>query len=445
MKIGFTRSDFPAGFLFGAATAAYQIEGTSFGNCGPSHWDSFAATPGNVVGGDDGAVACEHYLRFAEDLDLLSTNDFDAYRFSVSWPRIMPEGRGAVNVQGLDFYDRLVDAMLERGLKPYLTLYHWDLPSALADVGGWRNRDVASWFADFARVVMQRVGDRIAATATLNEPWCIAWLSHFLGIHAPGLRDIRAAARAMHHVLLAHGTALEAMRADGHRNLGIVLNLQYAEPGAVGDAHAKAALLEDGIFNRWFLDGLFHGTYPDDVLAGLEPHLPTGWEKDMATISRPMDWLGINYYTRRRVLNDPNALWPHQADAPPVLPVTDMGWEVYPDGLYSFLIRVHRDFSKGLPIFVTENGMANADVMENGSVWDPQRIEFLNLHFDAVRRAIRDGVPVGGYFVWSLLDNYEWALGYSKRFGMVYVDYETQKRTPKASFNALAAAIRRSR
>ncbi len=443
MSIDFKRSDFPANFEFGAATAAYQIEGTSFGGCGSSHWDTFAATPGNVVGGDDGSIACDHYHRYAEDLALLGDNGFDSYRFSTSWPRILPEGRGQVNADGLDFYDRLVDETLARGLKPYLTLYHWDLPSPLADLGGWRNRDVASWFTDFARIVMARIGDRVATTATINEPWCVSWLSHFIGVHAPGMRDIRAAARAMHHVLLAHGTAIEAMQADGFDKLGIVLNLQYAQAADEGAEHERAARLDDGIYNRWFLDGLFKGSYPADVLDGLGPHLPLHWQDDMALISKPVDWLGINYYTRRRLLHDAQAQWPHQRDAAPTLPVTDMGWEIYPEGLHKLLTRVHREYTKGTPIFITENGMANGDVIENGAVYDPQRIDFLNGHFASVRQAIADGVPVNGYFVWSLLDNYEWAFGYSKRFGMVYVDYETQKRTPKASFNQLAAAIRR--
>ena len=443
MTLTFKRSDFPDTFEFGAATAAYQIEGTSFGGCGSSHWDTFAATPGNVVGGDDGSIACDHYHRYAEDLDLLGKNNFDSYRFSTSWPRILPEGRGQVNAEGLDFYDRLVDAILARGLRPYLTLYHWDLPSPLADLGGWHNRDVASWFADFARIVMARIGDRVAATATLNEPWCVAWLSHFLGHHAPGMRDIRAAARAMHHVLLAHGTALEAMRADGFGNLGIVLNLQYAEAAAEGAEHERAALLEDGIYNRWFLEGVFKGSYPDDVLEGLGSHMPARWQDDMALISKPVDWLGINYYTRRRLLHDDTAQWPHQRDVAATLPVTDMGWEVFPDGLHKLLTRVHRDYTKGKPIFITENGMANAD----GSRTDRSTIRSASTSSTGISRrccrAIAEGVPVGGYFVWSLLDNYEWAFGYSKRFGMVYVDYETQKRTPKASFNQLAAAIRR--
>lgn len=439
----FKRADFPADFLFGAATAAYQIEGTSFGGCGQSHWDTFAVTPGNIVDGSDGSVACDHYHRYEEDLDLLNYGNLDAYRFSVSWPRILPDGRGAVNEQGLDFYDRLIDATLERGLKPNMTLYHWDLPSALADLGGWRNRDIANWYTDYARLVMKRLGDRVTATATFNEMWCIAWLSHFLGYHAPGLRDIRAAARAMHHVLFAHGVALEALRADGHKNLGTVLNLQYADPASNSAEDIAAAGREDAIYNRWFLEAIFKGAYPTEALEGLGPYMPPGWEPDMARISKPMDWLGINYYTRGRVEHDAGSHWPHTKMAAATLPVTDMGWEVFPQGLYELLTRVERDYAKGLPIYITENGMANADVVENGSVYDPQRIDFLDLHFDAARRAIADGVNLKGYFVWSLLDNYEWAFGYTKRFGMVHVDYATQKRTPKASFEWLKAAIKR--
>lgn len=439
----FKRSDFPDNFTFGAATAAYQIEGSSFGGCGRSHWDDFANTPGNISDNSDGSIACDHYHRYAEDLDLLRDGNFDAYRFSVSWPRIMPEGRGAVNAEGLDFYNRLVDAQLERGLKPFMTLYHWDLPSPLADLGGWRNRDIASWYTDYTRLVMKRLGDRVATTATFNEMWCIAWLSHFLGHHAPGLRDIRAAAHAMHNVLLAHGTALQALRADGAKNLGVVLNLQYDAAASYDPLDLAAAAREDALYNRWFLEGIFTGSYPAEALEGLAAHMPNGWERDMGLIASPMDWLGINYYTRGLYEHDPDALWPHSRQVAARLPTTDMGWEIYPEGLYQLLTRVQRDYTKGLPIFITENGMANADVVENGSVYDPQRTAYVEAHLDAVRRAIAAGVNMQGYFCWSLLDNYEWAFGYSKRFGMVHVDYETQKRTPKASFNAMAAALRR--
>ncbi|WP_369814600.1 family 1 glycosylhydrolase, partial [Gemmobacter sp. LW-1] len=277
------RATFPPGFLFGAATAAYQVEGTRFGGCGPSHWDTFAATPGNVVRAEDGATACDHYHRWPEDLDLAARAHMDAWRFSTNWSRVMPDGM-TVNPEGLDFYDRLVDGMLTRGLKPFLTLYHWDLPAALADLGGWRNRDTCARFADFAEIVTRRIGDRIAATATINEPWCVAWLSHFLGAHAPGLRDIRAAARAMHHILLAHGMAMERLHGLGQRDLGIVLNFDRAVPASDAPADLAAAARQDAIFNRWFIEAITKGAYPAEALEGLAPHLPQGWQNDMAVI-----------------------------------------------------------------------------------------------------------------------------------------------------------------
>ncbi|MEO0911720.1 MAG: family 1 glycosylhydrolase, partial [Pseudomonadota bacterium] len=264
----FARSEFPEGFVFGAATSAYQIEGHVFGGAGFTHWDSFATGAGNVVNGENGAVACDHYHRWEEDLDLMAAAGLDAYRFSTSWARVLPEGRGAVNAEGLDFYDRLVDGLLTRGIAPYATLYHWELPAALADLGGWRNRDIAGWFADFTEVIMGRIGDRVAATATINEPWCVAWLSHFLGHHAPGLRDLRSAARAMHHVLLAHGRAVEAMRAMGLGNLGLVTNLEHTEPADETPQAARAAAAHDALYNQWFLGGVFRKAYPEDALAG---------------------------------------------------------------------------------------------------------------------------------------------------------------------------------
>jgi len=440
MSFSFRRADFPDGFIFGAATAAYQIEGSSFGGAGPSHWDTFAATPGNVVNAETGAVACDHYHRYEEDLDLIRSGGFDAYRFSASWSRVMPDGR-TVNPDGLDYYDRLADAMIERGLKPYLTLYHWELPAALADLGGWRNRDVASWFADFTDAVIARIGDRMAAVATINEPWCVAWLSHFLGIHAPGLRDIRAAARAMHHVLLAHARSLEAMRAAGQSNLGIVLNFEHANPATDAPADAAAAKLYDGIYNRWFIQAITQKTYPEDVLEGLGPHMPDGFDKDLDAIGQPIDWLGVNYYTRSNIAHDPDSAWPALKPVKGPLPKTDMGWEIYPDGLHGFLTRLHREYTGDTPIVVTENGMAADDHVEGGRVDDAARVAYFDEHLAAVRRAIADGAPVQGYFGWSLLDNYEWAFGYGKRFGMVHVDYETQKRTPKSSFEAFRHAI----
>ncbi|WP_281708797.1 GH1 family beta-glucosidase [Phaeobacter italicus] len=436
-----SRSDFPKGFLFGTATSAYQIEGHGFGGAGLTHWDSFAATPGNVVRAENGQRACDHYHRYGEDLDLAANAGFDCYRFSTSWARVLPEGRGTPNPEGLDFYDRLTDAMLERGLKPCVTLYHWELPQALADMGGWRNGDIAKWFGDYTHVIMSRIGDRVYSAAPINEPWCVGWLSHFLGHHAPGLRDIRATARAMHHVMVAHGTAIQVMRGLGMDNLGGVFNLEWATPADDSDAAKLAAERYDAIYNGFFLGGAFQGRYPDLALEGLEPHLPQGWQDDFATITAPVDWCGINYYTRKLIAPDAGP-WPQYAEVDGPLPKTQMDWEIYPQGLYDFLIRTARDYTGDLPLIVTENGMANADVVAaGGGVDDPARIAFVDAHLDAVRRAIADGAPVQGYFLWSLLDNYEWALGYEKRFGLIHVDFDTLARTPKASYHALKTAI----
>ncbi|MFS4582441.1 GH1 family beta-glucosidase [Phaeobacter sp. C3_T13_0] len=440
-----TRSDFPKGFLFGTATSAYQIEGHGFGGAGPTHWDSFAATPGNVTRAEHGLRACDHYHRYEEDLDLAEAAGFDCYRFSTSWARVLPEGRGAPNPEGLDFYDRLTDAMLERGLKPCVTLYHWELPQALADMGGWRNADIANWFGEFTEVIMGRIGDRMYSAAPINEPWCVAWLSHFLGHHAPGLRDIRATARAMHHVMLAHGTAIETMRGLGMTNLGAVFNLEWATPANNSAEVRLAADRYDAIYNGFFLGGAFRGCYPDLALEGLEPHLPTGWQDDFDTITAPVDWCGLNYYTRKLIdaESNPDAnAWPNMQEIDGPLPKTQMGWEVYPQGLYDFLTRTAREYTGNTPLIVTENGMANADALMAGAVTDDARIAFVDDHLDAVRRAIADGAPVHGYFLWSLLDNYEWALGYEKRFGLVHVDFDTLKRTPKASYHALKSALK---
>ena len=438
----FRRADFPDDFLFGTATSSYQIEGHQFGGAGQTHWDTFAATPGNVLRAETGAVACDHYNRYEADLDLVQAAGFDCYRFSTSWARVLPEGRGTPNSEGLDFYDRLTDAMLDRGIKPCVTLYHWEMPSALADRGGWTNPDVAKWFADFAEVIMGRIGDRMHSVATINEPWCVAWLSHFEGIHAPGLRDIRATARAMHHVLKAHGTATQAMRAMGQGNLGAVFNMEWAKAASDSAADEAARARFDGYYNRFYLSGVFKGEYPPEVLEGLEPHLPPGWHDDFATITTPVDWCGINYYTRRIVAATDGA-WPSLRDVEGPLPKTYMDWEIYPDGLYQFLTRTAAEYTGDTPILVTENGMAAPDPMTSGKVEDTHRIDYIRDHVAAVRRAMDDGVPVKGYFLWSLLDNYEWALGYEKRFGLVHVDFDSLERTPKASYHALARALER--
>lgn len=440
--MNFKRSDFPEDFLFGAATAAYQVEGHAYGGAGPCHWDTFAATPGNVVNAEDGAVACDHYHRYQEDLDLLKAAGLDAYRFSTSWARVLPEGRGTPNAEGLDFYERLVDALLERGIKPVHTLYHWEMPSALADLGGWANPDVHEWFADYAEVISGRIGDRVHLTATLNEPWCMTFLSHFVGHHAPGLRDIRATARSMHFATKAHAAAVSRLREMGRDNLGIVLNFDHTRPVDDSPEAARAADLQDGIFNRWFIEAITRGTYPEVVLDGLAPHMPKGWEADMEQIAQPIDWLGVNYYTRHFAAPDPGAPWPAIRQEEGDRPRTQMGWEIFPEGLEDFLVRMKKDYVGDLPLYVTENGMARADEITGENVEDPERIDFIDGHVQATKRALDRGANVKGFFYWSLLDNYEWAFGYEKRFGLVHVDFDSLKRRPKASYHALAAALK---
>ena len=438
-----SRSDFPEGFKFGVATSSYQIEGHQFGGAGRTQWDDFAATPGNVVRAENGALACDHFHHMDEDLDLIRDLGADVYRFSTSWARVLPEGRGTPNSEGLDFYDRLVDGLLERGVNPAVTLYHWELPAPLLDLGGWRNRDIASWFADYTQVLMSRIGDRVWSVAPINEPWCVGWLSHFMGLHAPGLRDIRATARAMHHVLLAHGMAIETMRGLGMSNLGAVCNFEWAAPADDTPSSHAAAARYDAIYNRFFMGGLFKGEYPELVLEGLGAHLPSGWQDDFSTITTPVDWCGLNYYTRK-LISHADTPWPSYAEGAGDLPQTTMDWEIYPKGLYDFLTRTASEYTKDLPLYVTENGMSANDSLEaNGASNDPARSECLDKHLEQVLRAQNEGVPVSGYFIWSLMDNYEWSLGYDKRFGLVHVDFDSLKRTPKASYHALAAALAR--
>ncbi len=433
-------TDFPANFLFGAATAAYQIEGHSFGGAGRTHWDSFADA-GHVVGHENGAIACDHYHRYREDLDLMK--GFDAYRFSTSWARVLPEGKGQINQTGLDFYDQLVDAVLERNLKPFLTLYHWDLPETLARLGGWTNRDIAGWFADFTDIVMDRIGDRVESVATINEPWCVSYLSHFLGHHAPGLRDIEATANAVHNVLLAHGTALQRLRERGQKNLGIVLNFEAVCSHSSDPVDELATGIYDAIMNRLFIEPIMQGTYPDQAMAGLRPHFPENWQDDMDLISQPLDWLGVNYYTAKSIAADVGAPWPHTKMMPTTAPKTQMGWDNNPKGLHHVLTRLTREHTGNLPIFITENGMAWDDYIFSGKVNDKERLVFIAEHLEQIHRAIVEGVNIQGYFYWSLLDNYEWAYGYEKRFGLIHVDYKTMKRTPKKSYYQLQKSVAR--
>ncbi|MBU6259980.1 MAG: beta-glucosidase [Burkholderiales bacterium] len=420
---------FPRDFVWGVATSAFQIEGAAAADGkGPSIWDTFCRRSGAIADASDGSVACDHYHRWRDDLDLIADLGVDAYRFSVSWPRVQPAGQGAWNERGLAFYDRLVDGLLERGIRPYLTLNHWDLPQALQDRGGWAQRDTVHRFVDYAQGVARRVGDRVAAITTHNEPWVVAVLGHETGLFAPGLHSRATAMQAAHHLLLSHGLALQALRAQGCRSrLGIVLNLSPIGPATAREDDVAQARLEDGRSVRWYMDPLFKGTYPQDVLEHLGADAPTLEADDLRHIATPMDFLGVNYYTRSVV--SASGAWDVKTSGKAL---TDMGWEVYPEGLTELLLRLHRDY-RVPPMYVKENGAAFKDSLVDGRVHDRERTEYIAHHIAAVADALAQGVPMAGYMVWSLLDNFEWASGYDKRFGIVHVDYATQRRTLKDS------------
>ena len=420
---------FPRDFVWGVATSAYQIEGAAHEDGrGDSIWDEFCRRPGAIKDGSNGDRACDHYHRIGEDVGLIASLGVNAYRFSMAWPRVQPLGAGDWNEKGFDFYDRLVDALLERDIAPHLTLNHWDLPQALQEIGGWMNRDTVGRFADYAAEVARRFGSRAASIATHNEPWVIAILGHEAGIFAPGLKSQKAAMQVSHHLLLSHGIALQALR--GQRctaPLGIVLN--QAPTHAVTDSpeDLAKARLDDGLTIRWYMDALLRGSYPEDVLVFLGEDAPRVAPGDMATIRQPLDFLGINYYTRN-VSGTGAPLGPVESGKE----VTDMGWEVFPAGMTELLLRLQADYRLP-PIHVTENGAAYRDRLVGGRVADVDRIRYLQSHIAAMADALEGGVDVRGYFVWSLLDNFEWADGYSKRFGLVFVDYDTQQRTLKDS------------
>jgi beta-glucosidase len=431
-----TTRHFPKDFLWGAATASFQIEGaTKEDGRGESIWDRFCATPGKVRNGDTGDPACDHYHRWREDIGLMKELGLHAYRFSIAWPRVIPDGSGQVNQKGLDFYDRLVDGLLEAGIQPHATLYHWDLPQALQDRGGWASRDTAYAFARYADVTARRLGDRVKGWITHNEPWCASILSYWLGEHAPGLTN-GAALDAAHHLLLSHGLAMPAIRAAAPRaEAGITLNFSPAHPASDSPADVAAARRHDGFFNRWFTDPVFKGSYPEDMLAlyaqmGLTVPVQPG---DLATIAAPIDFLGVNYYNRAVIKDEPGAPGLGYSSLRPEGEYTHMDWEVYPDALRELLVRLHQDYAPA-KLYITENGAAYPDVVSaDGAVHDPDRTRFLERHFAATRAAMAEGAPIRGFFVWSLMDNFEWAWGYTRRFGIVYVDYETQKRTLKDS------------
>jgi beta-glucosidase len=421
---------FPPGFRFGAATAAYQIEGaTHEDGRGDSIWDTFCRVPGAVANGDTGDVACDHYHRWESDLDLMASLGLESYRFSIAWPRVQPDGSGPLNPAGLRFYRRLVEGLLDRGIEPVATLYHWDLPQPLQDAGGWARRETAERFAEYAAHMARELGDLVTTWITHNEPWIVSFLGHAHGRFAPGIRDWATAVAVSHHILLSHGLAIEALPGSA----GITLNL--APVIAAGPGDEDAARIYDGHLNRWFLDAVVHGSYPDDMLALYEEQLgplDAIRDGDLATISRPIDFLGVNYYfpSRVRASASEEPLGVQAVPGPP--PLTAMGWEVAPDSFYDLLMRLDREY--GVPIAVTENGAAFDDPpAENGVVEDRDRTAYLHGHIDAVARAIADGADVRRYFAWSLMDNFEWAEGYAKRFGIVRVDYDTQQRTIKRS------------
>ena len=420
---------FPKDFVWGVATSAFQIEGGGAEDGkGPSIWDDFCRVPGAIADGSDGQRACDHYHRWPEDLRLIHDLGVDAYRFSVSWPRVQPLGQGAWNDKGLAFYDRLVDGLLERGIAPYLTLNHWDLPSALQAQGGWANRDTVHRFVDYACGMAARLGDRVATITTHNEPWVVAVLGHETGVFAPGVKCRATAMQVAHHLLVSHGLALQALRAAGcPARLGIVLNLSPIGPHTNSPADVAQARLEDGRSVRWYMDPLLCGTYPQDVLDHLGADAPQVGASDLRDIATPMDFLGVNYYTRA-VVSASGAFDVKLAG----MALTDMGWEVYPEGLTELLLRLHRDYTLP-PLYVKENGAAFKDVLEDGRVHDLERTDYIARHIGAVAEALRQGVPMAGYMVWSLLDNFEWASGYGKRFGIVHVDDATLVRTPKDS------------
>lgn len=420
---------FPSDFCWGVATSAFQIEGAADADGkGPSIWDTFCQQPGVIADGSDGTVACEHYRRLESDLDLVASLGVDAYRFSISWPRVRPTGAGDWNEAGLSFYDRLIDGLEARGIRPHLTLNHWDLPEALQAIGGWAHRATVDRFVEYALGISARYGQRLAAITTHNEPWVVAVLGHDLGIFAPGIRDRAVAAQVSHHLLLSHGLAVRAMRAAGSSvPMGIVLNLSPTVPASDCEADHARALLQDGHLLRWYMDPLFLGHYPEDVLKDLGDQAPRIEAGDLEAIAAPIDFLGINYYTRSVASAGEPWVPGHSG-----LPLTDMGWEIHAPSLTQLLLRLARDYPIP-PLTITENGGAFPDLLVEGRVADHDRIDYLASHIAAVANAMEQGVPVNGYFVWSLMDNFEWASGYAKRFGIVHVDYASQVRTPKAS------------
>jgi beta-glucosidase len=436
---------FPAGFLWGAATSAYQIEGAPLADgAGPSTWHRFAHTPGLTAGGDTGDVACDHYHRYREDVSLMRDIGLNAYRFSISWSRIFPAGTGGVNPRGLAFYDRLIDALLEHDIQPLVTLYHWDLPAALDDRGGWLNPDVAHWFADYASTVVRAFDDRVPMWVTLNEPWVVSDGGYLHGVLAPGHRNLFETPIAAHNLLRAHGAAVQAYRATGRHRIGLVVNLEPKYPASESPEDLAAVRRSDAYMNRQYLDPVFRGSYPDEMREIFGKAWPDLAPADLALIRQPIDFLGINYYSRAVTKNDPAARPVRVSNVKqPQHVYTETGWEVYAPALTRVLLWIRERYGD-VPLYVTENGAAFYDPPSpvGGRVDDPLRVWYYRDHLRAALDAMRQGVDLRGYFAWSLLDNFEWSHGYAKRFGLVHVDYRTLARTAKSSARFYADVIR---
>jgi len=447
---------FPDGFLWGAATASYQIEGAADeGGRGKSVWDTFSHIEGKVANGHTGDVACDHYHRLDDDVALMASLGLQTYRFSISWSRVIPDGRGAINPEGIAFYSRLIDSLLENDIVPCPTLFHWDLPQELENIGGFRNRDTVSWFGDYAALMAREFGDRVSMWSTFNEPWCYAYLGHAEGVHAPGLTDPSAAVAVAHHELLAHGLALKSMRAERPElQLGIVINSSNIRSEGSPPAPTGQVQLIDAIHNRWWFDATLRGEYPADLIDSYGPLAQVVQPGDLAVISQPLDWIGINYYfdilvrgVAENEVAKPMLAYPTVAgvtESPERSQHTDMGWPITPEGFTELLVRLRTDYPNLPPVYITENGCAYDDPVVDGRCADPRRIDYLDQHLRALAAAMEQGVDVRGYYQWSLLDNFEWALGYDKRFGIVHVDFDTLERTPRDSALWLSDVIARN-
>lgn len=422
---------FPSDFCWGTATAAFQIEGAhSEDGKGESIWDRFTRLPGKIADGKNGEVACDHYHRYREDLRLMKEIGLNSYRFSVAWPRIFPEGRGQVNQKGVDFYKALLEGLKEHGIRPMLTLYHWDLPQHLQSRGGWANSETTESFVEYAVTLFRELGDLVDFWITFNEPWCISFLGYQTGVHAPGEQDDKSALIAAHNLLLAHGETVKAFRAEGLKSqIGITLNLSPVHPLTASEADRNAALLVDSYHNRWFLDPVFRGEYPAELFSIFCDHFGdfTKGRGGIAVAAQPIDFLGINYYTRQVIANNPKNRFLQAEYIAPEGDYTEMGWEVYPQGIYEILERVDKDYGP-LPLYITENGAAFPDKLEGDRVHDSRRIDYLEKHIKMLHHALEKGIPLKGYYIWTLMDNFEWGYGFTKRFGILYTDYENNLR-----------------